>query len=184
MRRCVLHGPLTAVGVRRVRRAVREATRAGKPPNMALTVHPGRLEQPPADFRRFFQRKVINWLGDWFRGQDHQWSALWIRENYAGLNREHLHMLLHVPRHLRRKLARALARRWPEPEVADLMPVYDGGAVFYILKQRTPQAHYALGFRGRRERHCRHDQAPVAAVLGPRVGMTRDLERLVRALEL
>jgi hypothetical protein len=93
-------------------------------------------------------------------------------------------MLLHVPRRLQGKLTRALARRWPVPEVADLRPIDDEDeAVSYIVKQLTPQAHYALRFRVRRERHCRYSQSPVAAVLGRRVSMTRDLERLVRRLE-
>jgi hypothetical protein len=150
-----------------------------------LTVHPGHLEQPPADVGRFFQRKVIAWLGDWHRRQGQQWSAVWVRENYLAHHREHLHMLLHVPKRLQGKLARALTRRWPEPEVVDLRPVYDEeGAISYIVKQLTPQAHFAVGRRVRRERHCRHDQALVAGVWGLRANMTRDLERAVRRLEL
>jgi hypothetical protein len=152
---------------------------------MMLTVHPGRLEQPPLDTGRFFQRKVIAWLGDWHRRQGHQWSAVWVRENYLAHHREHMHMLLHVPKRLQGKLARALTRRWPEPEVVDLKPVYDEkGAISYIVKQLTPQAHFAVGRSVRRERHCRHDKALVAVVLGLRANMTRDLERLVRRLEL
>src|SRR5689334_16924778 len=104
MRKRMLQGPLTAVDVRRVRRAVREASRSGKPFNMNLTVHPGHLEQPPSDPGRFFERKVIAWLGGWFHRQGHPWSALWVRENYHGPNREHLHILLHVPRRLQGKL--------------------------------------------------------------------------------
>jgi hypothetical protein len=61
MRKRMLQGPLTAVDVRRVRRAVREASRLGTPLNMMLTIHPGRLEQPPSDVGRFFERKVIAW---------------------------------------------------------------------------------------------------------------------------
>ena len=53
----------------------------------------------------------------------------------------------------------------------------------YMLKQMTPQAAYALRFRVRREKRSRRDLAKVAAVLGNRVGMTRNLARIVRALE-
>jgi hypothetical protein len=152
---------------------------------MMLTIHLGRLEQPPSDPGRFFERKVIAWLGGWFHRQGHPWSALWGRENYRAPNREHMHMLLHVPRRLQGKLTRALARRWPAPEVADLRPIDDEDEpVSYIIKQLTPQALYALRFRVHRERHCRHDQKPVAAVLGRRASMTRDLERLVRRQEI
>ncbi|WP_150117851.1 hypothetical protein [Microvirga vignae] len=101
-------------------------------------------------------------------------STLWVRENYRGHNREH--MVLQVPR-----LCRG---NWPEPEVADFRRIDDQDeAVSYIVKQLTPQAHYALRIRVRRERHCRYSQSPVAEVLGRRVSMTRDLERLVRRLE-
>jgi hypothetical protein len=142
-------------------------------------------QRTPTDFRRYFERKVIKWLGEWFRRQGYQWSAAWVRENYVGADREHLYMLLHVPRRLQGKLTRALARGWAEPEVAHLRVAGDEeDAIFYIIKQHTSQAHYALRFRVRRERHCRHNYAPVASVLGQRVSMTRNLERLVRRAHL
>ncbi len=185
MHKRTLHGPLTVVNVRLLRRALREAKRLGKYPNMMFTIHPGHLEQCPCDAGRFFERGVVAWLGGWFRRQGHQWTAVWTRENYLSPHREHMHMLLHVPKRLQKPLARALARRWPDPGVAHLRPVDDAHEAFaYIVKQHTPQAHYALGFRVRRERHCRHDQTPVAPVLGRRVSMTRDLERLVRYQEI
>jgi hypothetical protein len=59
--------------------------------------------------------------------------------------------------------------------------VYDpAGALAYIVKQQTPQAHVSLGRRVRREHRCRHTDEPVADVLGRRVSMTLDLERNAR----
>jgi hypothetical protein len=171
-------GPLTPIEVRRIRDAVWAASRSDTPLNALLTIHPGRLVQPPADPGQFFRRRVMAWLGTWFQRNGCAWSALWVRENYEGPHREHLHMLLHLPRHLRRRLERALTRRWPEAEAVDLRTVNDPvGALAYILKQQTPQAHVSLGRRVRREHRCRYTDQPVADVLGRRVSMTLDLER-------
>src|SRR5690606_6084906 len=77
---------------------------------------------------------------------------------------------------------KALARWWPQKGSADLREANDD-ALDYMIKQMTPQAAYALRFRVRREKQSRHDLAKVAAVLGSRVGMTRNLATIVRTAE-
>ena len=51
-----------------------------------------------------FTRSVIKKLGQWFRNHRYPWWGLWVRENYEGHGREHLHLLIHVPRRLVAKL--------------------------------------------------------------------------------
>lgn len=167
----------------RLKTAKHEAARRRNPLNMFLTLHPDRMIDPPADVG-LFARSVIRKLGQWFRNHRHHWWSLWVRENYDGQGREHLHLLIHVPHRLLAKFRKAVARWWPEKRTADLQEVVDADDVLdYMLKQMTPQAAYALRFRVGRETHSRHDLAKVAAVLGNRVGMTRNLDQIVRRLK-
>jgi hypothetical protein len=138
------------------------------------------LEGP--DDPGLFFRLVIKKHGQWSRNNGHEWWGIWVRENYDGRSREHIHLLIYLPPRLHRKLEKALKRWWPDQEVVDLREA-DEEVVDYLLKQMTTQAAYALRFRVRREKYSRHDLAKVAAVLGSRVGMTRNLERIVRRLE-
>jgi hypothetical protein len=145
---------------------------------MMITVHPGCLASPPVNTAMFFRRRVVAWLSDWFARQHHAWTAVWVREAYSGVDREHLHMLVHVPKKLKSKLERALARRWSDPGVVDIRPVHNlPGAVSYLTKQMTAEASAALDHCLRHEVECRHSGAPVANVLGRRMSMTKNLER-------
>lgn len=174
-----LHKAIGPREVRILRNAVYEASRHGHPLNVTLTLHPGMFKEPPSDPGQYFHAELKK-IGNWFRRKVGPWWALWVRENYDGANREHLHLLVHVPPQLRSDFVRAVARWWPQPKVAVADDVDDPQkALAYMLKQMTPQAHFALRRLVRRETHSRHDRAKVGAVLGKRTGLTRPLLRLV-----
>jgi hypothetical protein len=184
MNRRTDRGPLTALDVRRLRRAEAEAARAGTPLNAFLTLHPFWLAESPSDPGMFFRRKVIAWLGDWFAKKRHKWAAIYTRENYRGANREHLHVVLHVPPGLYRRLERALKRRWGEPGAAELKRCHERRGLFrYLVKQSavTPQEASELDVLP--ERKSRHTGEPVAPVFGRRCGMTANLRRAVAQWE-
>jgi hypothetical protein len=130
------------------------------------------------------------------RGRGFGYFALWVRENYSGDDREHLHVLICVPNRHKAALEDAL-RRWLPGDPRALKftePEYDhkhrdrygrpvNKALTYLLKQMTPQARFALKAQGlnvRRERHCRKTGAPVAAVFGKRWGVSRSLNAKAR----
>ncbi|MDF2810797.1 MAG: hypothetical protein K0S56_1828 [Microvirga sp.] len=177
-----LSGAITHQEVRRLKIAAHEAARRRRPLDVLITIHPGRMIDPPDDPGLFF-RLVVKKLGQWFRNNRHPWWGLWVRENYHGLGREHFHLLIHLPPRLHRKLRKALRRWWPDQGVVDLREA-DDEALGYLLKQMTPQAMFALKFLITREKASRHDLAKVAAVLGKRVGMTSNLAKIVRELEV
>lgn len=171
-----LNKAITNGEARRLKSAAFEAARRGRPLNVLITIHPGRMIDPPDDPGLFF-RLVVKKLGQWFRNNRHPWWGLWVRENYHGLGREHIHMLIHLPPlppRPHRKLEKALRRWWPDQGVVDLRQA-DDEVLNYLLKQMTPQAMFALNFLVTREKASRHDLAKVAAVLGKRVGMTSNL---------
>lgn len=176
-----LHRAIGPCEVRILRSAVYEASRHGHPLNVMLTLHPGMLKGPPSDPGRYFQA-ALKKMGNWFRRKVGPWWALWVRENYDAANREHLHLLIHVPPRLRSEFMKAVTRWWPQPKVAVADDVDDPQeALAYMLKQMTSQAHFALRWMVRRETQSRHDCAKVAPVLGKRTGMTSNLRRLVQA---
>jgi hypothetical protein len=165
---------------RRLRSAVHEAARQNRILNRFVTIHPGRLGLPPDDLGLFF-RAAIKRIGNWFRRNCGGWWAIWVRENYEGDGREHLHLLIHVPRNRYRAFEAALLRWWPETGAVDFVSVNNPtDVVAYMLKQMTPQAQFALRRRVRRETRSRHDLAKVAPVLGSRTGMTGNLKRLTK----
>jgi hypothetical protein len=171
---------ITHVEVRRLKTAAFEAARGGHPLNVLITIHPGRMVDTPKDSGLFF-RLVVKKLGQWFRNNRLPWWGLWVRENYQGPGREHLHMLIHLSSRMHRRVEKALRRWFPDQGVVDVR-VADDEVLDYLLKQMTSKAAYVLRWRVTREKASRHDCAKVAAVLGKRVGMTTNLAIIVRRL--
>jgi len=147
-----------------------------------VTILFGRLVPPPAEPGQYLRREVINRFGIWFRRRDIIWTALAVRENFVGLNREHVHLLVYVPREAWRAFGAAVRRWWPEPGAVDIRRVTDvQRAVRYLSKQLSPQAHFAVRRCIRREGRCRYTGARVAPVLGRRFSMTRNLKTFLAA---
>lgn len=167
------------------------AERRGKRINTVINIHPRLLDVYPADVSLW-----VIWLLNKLRihCERHRFGyfAIWIRENYVGDRREHLHVMLSVPGREKAKLELALRRWLPGDEAAIKLtkPEYDtkrcdwtgrpvNKALTYLLKQMTPQARFALkgskGLTVRRERECRKTGAPVAPVFGKRFGISRSL---------
>jgi hypothetical protein len=159
--------------------AAHAAAKAGLPFTVFLTVHLGLIPEARAVAAEYIRGAVVNRIGVWLRRRRVPWIALWVRENYLGLAREHVHLLMHLPRGHRAAFRAAVRRWWPEP-ISDLGPTYNvRGVVGYLSKQMSPQAHFAMRRRIRRERKCRRTGAPVAPVLGRRLGLSRGLRELV-----
>lgn len=163
--------------VRMLSEAAHAAERLGLPFTALVTIHFGLVVPSPADPGQYLRREVINRFGTWFRRRDIIWTALWVRENFVGQHREHVHLLVHIPRKVWGAFAAAARRWWPEPGTVDVRRAYNvERALRYLSKQLSPQAHFA--FRGliRREGRCRYTGARLAPVLGRRFGTTSNLK--------
>jgi hypothetical protein len=166
------------------------AQKRGKPLTVSITVHPKFLDQYPADMGQWISW-LLNKLRIWCdRDRGFGYYAIWVRENYEGDRREHIHILLHIPKGERPNLEDVL-RRWlhGKDNVVELRePKYrqdrygqrTNKALTYMLKQMTPQARYSLGGQVYRENKCRETHAPVAPVLGRRCGTSRSLNAKTR----
>jgi hypothetical protein len=176
--------------VRDLSDATHFAEKQGKPLNTTITIHPNLLDQYPADLGQWITW-LLNKLRIWCeRDRGFGYYAIWVRENYEGGRREHLHLMLYVPKKEQAALEAAL-RRWLKGSetVVDVgAPTFSRNrfgqrvnkALTYMLKQMTPQARYALHGQVFRERRCRKTHAPVAAVLGRRSGTSRSLNANTR----
>ncbi len=132
----------------------------------------------------------LNKLRIWCDRAGFGYFAIWVRENYTGARREHLHVLLSVPEDRRAALESALRRWLPgQEEVVQLgrpsFRVDHSGrrinkALTYMLKQMTPQAWVALNRQVRREKHCRRTGEKVSAATGKRCGVSRSLHEATR----
>ena len=172
------------------------AEQRGKKLNTVITIHPKLIDEQPADIGLW-----VSWLTNKVRifcERDRKFGyfAFWIRESYDGKDREHLHIVMYVPKRHKADLEGSL-RRWltGDPRAIKLTePEYDhkqrdrfdrpvNKALTYLLKQMTTQARFALKAQGlnvRRECHCRKTHSPVAAVLGRRAGVSRSLNARAR----
>lgn len=167
--------------VRTLSEAAHAAEFLGLPFTVLVTIHFGKVIPNPADPGAYLRRNVVNRLGIWFHRRGIEWTALWERENYKGHNREHVHLLVHVPPRRQASFRAAVERWWPEKGSVDVQRLYNTKrALRYLMKQLTPQARFAFGGLIRREAACRHTGARVAPVLGRKFGMTRNLWSLVR----
>lgn len=181
MNRRKLSPALGPQDVRMLSDAAHAAEFLGQPFTALVTIHFGLLTPSPADPSEFLRRDVINRLGVWFRRHGMTWTALWVRENFAGPNREHVHLLVHVPLRLRPAFQSAVRRWWPDENAADVRPAGDvKRAVRYLSKQLSPQAHFAVRRRIGRQSVCPRTGARVAPVLGRRFSMTRNLKTQIR----
>lgn len=175
MNRRKMRGPIDHNEVRELIEAYHHAKRIGRPLNIAVAINPAHLDQQPADVWLWF-KVVLNKLRNWRRRQGFVYTCLWTRENYQGVGREHVHLLLHVPEHLQDDCEDALRRWCPgKPETVHCEHVTSDGAFTYMLKQMTPQALYALCGKVYREGCNRHDGAKVGKVLGKRCGTSKNL---------
>ncbi len=175
--------------VRDLDEAVHFAEKRGKPITATLTVNPAVLESYPDDLGKW-TGMFLNKLRIWCERAGFGYFAVWVRENYVGERREHLHVLLYVPeRH--REAVEAAARRWlPGRESVvqlgrpkfrrDRLGRRTNKALTYVMKQMTPQAWVALNRNVRREKHCRHTGEAIAPVLGKRCGVSRSLNKRTR----
>jgi hypothetical protein len=167
------------------------ALKRGKLMTATITVHPKFLDEYPEDMGRW-----IGWLTNKIRIYCQRtgfgYFAMWVRENYESDDwREHLHLMLHLPESQRDALEDALRRWLPGAENAvhlgrpefrrDRYGRKVNKALTYMLKQMTPQAHYALGGQVFREKQCRETHARVVPVLGRRSGVSRSLNARTRA---
>jgi hypothetical protein len=176
--------------VRELNEAVHFAEKRGKPLNTTITIHPKLLDDYPADLGRWVS-DFTNKLRILCQRAGFDYFAVWVRENYEGDRREHLHLMLYVPEREKAALEESVRRWLPgrdevvklrEPEFRkDRYGRHTNKALTYMLKQMTPQAWFALKGRVFREKKCRETHAPVAPVLGRRFGISRSLNRNTRA---
>lgn len=162
--------------VRTISAAAHAAQRLELPLTALITVHFGALASPPQCPAEYLRTAVIAKFNTWLRRHHVTWTALWVRENFTGPRREHVHLLVHVPRKAWAPFRAALLRWWPEENAVHIRGVYNiAGAVCYLSKQLSTQASFAVGRRIRRQSHCSKTGARVAPVLGRRFSMTRNL---------
>lgn len=176
--------------VRNLREATHFAEKRGKPLNTTITVHPKMLDEYPTDISKWVS-KLCNKIRIWCeRDKGFGYFAWWVRENYDGERREHLHILLYVPKQHLADLEDVLRRWLPGKETVVKLghPKFKTGrygrrtnkALTYMFKQMTSKAHYALHRRVYRETHCRSTGEAVAAVLGLQCGVSRSLNQNTR----
>jgi hypothetical protein len=166
------------------------ALKRGKPMTATITIHPKLLDEYPEDLGRW-----ISWLTNKIRIHCQRagfgYFAMWVRENYEGNRREHLHLMLHLPENERDSLEFALRRWLPGQEnVVQLgRPEFRRNrygrkvnkALTYMLKQMTTQAWFSLCKRIYREKQCSETHALVAPILGRRSGISQSLNARTRA---
>ncbi len=181
---------LTHKDVRDLSDAEHFAETIGKPLNTTINIQPKLLDRYPDDIGTWLSTFFLNNLRPWCIRRGFGYYALWVRENYEGERREHVHPMLHVPERHRSDLEAALRRWLPgndrvvhvgRPTFAkDRSGRQVNEALTYILKQMTPQAWFSLHKQVRRETHCSLTGLPVAAVLGKRCGVSRTLNKATR----
>jgi hypothetical protein len=174
--------------VRDLSEAEGHASRLGYDLRTTINVSPWLLDEYPADLRLFFD-DFMNKLRIWCV-RHFGFYAIAVRENFEGNQREHFHVLLHVPARERAALEAAVRRWLPgAPEVvtigkANFKPNRFGQstnqALTYMLKQMTTQAWAALGRKVRRQRTCSKTGALVAPVMGKRHYVSRSLDAKAR----
>lgn len=182
---------LTHREVRDISEAVHFAEKIGKPLTATLNINPALLAAYPPDVGLWVSA-FLNKLRIWCDRAGFGYFAIWVRENYEGDRREHLHVFLSVPEQQRKELEEA-ARRWlpGDPAVLEVgRPKFSNDgfgrrvnkALTYLLKQMTPQAWASLGRAVRREKHCRRTGEPVAPIMGKRCGVSRSLSEKTRRI--
>lgn len=172
--------------------AFRHSIRIGFPATCAIDFHPSKMDQyPEVELVVWFKDELRNRITTWLRRRKIVWHAIWIRENYAGDQREHLHLLVHCPPRHRPDLEAAIRRWYPgDPTLVMLSSLtwrrHPSGRIAcsqfeYRLKQMTTQAQGPprVG-RPHREIRNRHDRSLVAPVSGLKCGVSRTLDAKAR----
>lgn len=173
--------------------AFAHAQRISRTPTCTIDFHPIHMDAyPDGEIGLWFKDELRNRITTWLRRRHINCYAIWIRENYAGERREHLHLMIFCPIALRADLEAAIRRWYPgNPEMVrfgqlNLRKHPRTGFVTcsgleYRLKQMTVRAWGPpRRNRPRRETKSRYDGAPIAPVLGRRFGVSRTLERKAR----
>ncbi len=186
-RRKTMSKGITAEERRDILRADGFASLIRHPLTATLDFHPRHLDRyPTEDLDAFFQR-VRARISTWCNRKKIGSYWVWTRENYEGDRREHLHMVMHLPPRMRSELESYIRRLFPggselvqignrtserDPETGRKR---DG--LLYRIKQLRGDAVGKPGpYRLPREKKNRHDDAPVAPVLGKRCGVSKKLE--------
>lgn len=167
--------------------------RIGFAPTVTIDFHPMLMDEYPAgEIGVWFKDELRNRITTWLRRRGVGWYAIWIRENYVGDRREHLHLMIYCPARLRKDLEEAMRRWYPgQPEMLKM------GVLTYRKNHRTgymscPGLEYRMKqmtskawgpprpTRPRREVENRRDKSPVAPVLGRRYGTSETLSYRAR----
>ncbi len=181
--------------------ATHYASTIRRPLNTFVAINPKLLTSIPSDVGVWVRDEFLNRVrvfmsrlrigGSRSGGRKVGYYGVWVRENYEGPGREHVHLLVHCPADEREKLAAALRRSYPgTPDAVYVEPARYGRnfitgrhmhlGLVYILKQASSRAWYGTGKQIQYEKACRHTGAPVAAVLGKRCGVSRSLGEKAR----
>jgi hypothetical protein len=175
--------------IRDLSEAVHEASRRGRSLNALITIHPGFMTDRPDDLGLFFRRAARNYIAIWLRRRGHPFWAIWVRENYEDENREHLHLMSHIPNGMQDELAMAMATWWPGSRATNIKPIWDDEqreTFGYIGKQLSSKAQYVTRPKSggwpaiRYEKVSRRTGDPVAPVLGKKCGITNDLKKAMQ----
>lgn len=192
-RRRKLVAAIDAPDRRDIWEAFAHGQRVGFAPTCTIDFHPSQMDEfPSGEIGVWFKDELRNRITTWLRRRGVRWYAIWIRENYVGDRREHLHLMIYCPARLRGDLETAIRRWYPgRPEMLEM------GVLTYKKDQRTgymacPGLEYRMKQmtskawgpprpgRPRREVKNRRDGAPVAAVLGRRYGVSDTLSHRAR----
>jgi hypothetical protein len=192
-RRRRLSPAIDAPDRRDIREAFAHGQRIGYPLNCAINFHPVHMhDYPEGDLGVWFKDELRNRMTTWLRRRGIRWHAVWMRENYVGDRREHIHLLINCPIHLRDDLLAAIRRWYPgTDDLVTMGPVtwrkhpktgfLVCAGLEYRLKQMTARAWGPpRPGRPRRETESRHDRAPVAPVMGRRHGVSDTLNQKAR----
>ena len=173
--------------------AFRHGIKIGFPPTCTIDFHPVYMDEyPTGELAGWFKDELRNRITTWLRRRKVGWYAIWVRENYVGDRREHLHLMIHCPVRLRADLKAAIEKWYPgNAEMVAMGTLtwrthpFSGRVACpgfeYRLKQMTSRAQGPprIG-RPRREVKSRHDGSAVAPVSGLRCGVSRALDQRAR----
>jgi hypothetical protein len=151
-----LRGALDHHQVRDILDAEHFAEKRGNWLNTTISIHPKLLADYPGDIAGWLSG-FLNHLRIWCGRAGFGYFTIWVRENYEGGGRDHVHLLLYVPERQREGFEEAVRRWLPgEPNVVQFgKPEIDrtksgqlaNKALTYFLKQMTSKAWFSLGKR-------------------------------------
>jgi hypothetical protein len=185
-RRKTLSKGITAPERKNIAGADSFARERGRPLNTTLDFQPYHLTTYPAgDLDVFFQglrTRISTWCGRKKVGC----FWVWMRENYVGSRREHLHVVMYLPARFRAELEAYIRRLYPGTEqliaIGERTTEYDPetgrwtDGLAYRMKQLRGDAVGKPGpTRLPRQVRSRYDEAPVAPVHGKRCGVSDSL---------